>query len=125
MLDLLEDYLNMKGYHYGRLDGSTNRVLRWVSDCAVRTSALSVMYMFTSDRRCSRLQVYLKNFNEPGSDQFVFLCSTRAGGLGVNLQTADTAILFDTDWNPQPDLQVVGTRAARLQQLQRPDCCAW
>ena len=43
----------------------------------------------------------------PGSDVFLFLMSTRAGGLGVNLQTADTCVLFDSDWNPQADLQAM------------------
>jgi hypothetical protein len=36
----------------------------------------------------------------------IFLASTRSGGLGLNLQTADTVILYDSDWNPQWDLQV-------------------
>ena len=51
--------------------------------------------------------VDINSFNAPGSKLFVFLMSTRAGGLGVNLQTADTAILYDSDWNPQPDLQAM------------------
>ncbi|KAK4811112.1 hypothetical protein QYF61_016398 [Mycteria americana] len=42
----------------------------------------------------------LKKFNEPGSQYFIFLLSTRAGGLGLNLQAADTVIIFDSDWNP-------------------------
>ena len=44
-------------------------------------------------------------FNKEGSEKFIFLLSTRAGGLGINLATADTVILYDSDWNPQVDLQ--------------------
>ena len=40
-------------------------------------------------------------FNQPGSDVFLYILNTRAGGLGVNLQTADTCIIYDSDWNPQ------------------------
>lgn len=42
----------------------------------------------------------LKRFNDPASEFFLFLLSTRAGGLGLNLQAADTVIIFDSDWNP-------------------------
>ena len=73
-LDLLEDFLKSRQYKYCRLDGSTNRVQRTVD---------------------------INAFNMPGSTRFVFLMSTRAGGLGINCQTADTCILFDSDWNPQ------------------------
>ena len=50
----------------------------------------------------------LKQFNNPNSDIFIFLLSTRAGGLGLNLQTADTFIIFDSYWIPHPDLQAQG-----------------
>ncbi|KNC76034.1 hypothetical protein SARC_11453, partial [Sphaeroforma arctica JP610] len=80
MLDLLEDFLYLKGYRFVRLDGGTNRIQRMIN---------------------------IGQFNAPGSVVFVFLLSTRAGGLGVNLQTADTCILYDSDWNPQADLQAM------------------
>jgi SWI/SNF-related matrix-associated actin-dependent regulator of chromatin subfamily A member 5 len=80
VLDILTDYLELRGYEYCRLDGQTNRVQR---------------------------QVSINSFNAPNSPIFAFLLSTRAGGLGVNLQTADTVILYDSDWNPQQDLQAM------------------
>lgn len=49
----------------------------------------------------------LTDFNKPDSPYFIFALSTRAGGLGLNLQTADTVIMFDSDWNPQMDQQVI------------------
>lgn len=57
----------------------------------------------------------MERFNAPNSPYFVFVLSTRAGGLGLNLQTADTVILFDSDWNPQIDLQAQD-RAHRIGQ---------
>ena len=79
-LDLLDDVLRFRGYEFSRLDGGTNRVQRTVD---------------------------IQSFNAPNSSVFLFLMSTHAGGLGVNLQTADTCILFDSDWNPQADLQAM------------------
>lgn len=52
-------------------------------------------------------QVSINAFNEPNSSKFVFMLSTRAGGLGINLATADVVIIYDSDWNPQVDLQAM------------------
>ncbi|KAG7281626.1 hypothetical protein CRUP_019138 [Coryphaenoides rupestris] len=57
----------------------------------------------------------LKSFNDPESQYFIFLLSTRAGGLGLNLQSADTVVIFDSDWNPHQDLQAQD-RAHRIGQ---------
>jgi len=78
VLDILEDYMVMRGYQYCRIDGNT--------DYNVRESSID-------------------DFNAPNSEKFCFILSTRAGGLGINLQTADICILYDSDWNPQADLQ--------------------
>ena len=88
MLDILEDYMFDKQYQYCRIDGST--------DSDVRKESIDA-------------------FNKPDSEKFVFLLSTRAGGLGINLATADTVIIFDSDWNPQMDLQAQD-RAHRIGQ---------
>ncbi|XP_061349130.1 ISWI chromatin-remodeling complex ATPase CHR11-like isoform X1 [Gastrolobium bilobum] len=88
LLDILEDYLMYCGYQYCRIDGNTGG----------------------EDRDAS-----IEAFNKPGSEKFVFLLSTRAGGLGINLATADVVILYDSDWNPQADLQAQD-RAHRIGQ---------
>ena len=88
LLDVLEDYMMMKGYEYCRIDGNTKG----------------------EDRDGA-----MEEFNRPGSSKFVFLLSTRAGGLGINLPTADVVILYDSDWNPQVDLQAQD-RAHRIGQ---------
>ncbi|KAK8455244.1 hypothetical protein SEVIR_4G112300v4 [Setaria viridis] len=88
LLDVMEDYLVWKKYKYLRLDGHTSGHER---------GAL------------------IDKFNDPNSQAFIFLLSIRAGGVGVNLQAADTVIIFDTDWNPQVDLQAQA-RAHRIGQ---------
>nr|XP_027204103.1 chromodomain-helicase-DNA-binding protein Mi-2 homolog [Dermatophagoides pteronyssinus] len=88
MLDILEDFLEGEGYKYERIDGGITGSLR---------------------------QEAIDRFNAPGAQQFCFLLSTRAGGLGINLATADTVVIYDSDWNPHNDIQAF-SRAHRIGQ---------
>ena len=88
LLDILEDYCFMRSYTYCRIDGQTGGDVR---------------------------DAMIEDFNSKGSDKFIFLLSTRAGGLGINLTAADCVVLYDSDWNPQMDLQAQD-RAHRLGQ---------
>ncbi|XP_072376431.1 chromatin-remodeling complex ATPase chain Iswi [Diabrotica undecimpunctata] len=88
MLDILEDYCHWRQYQYCRLDGQTPH----------------------EDR-----QRQINEYNEENSQKFIFMLSTRAGGLGINLATADVVIIYDSDWNPQMDLQAMD-RAHRIGQ---------
>ena len=88
MLDIIGQYLSLKNYQFQRLDGTVD----------------------SSSRRQA-----IDHFNSPDSTDFCFLLSTRAGGLGINLMTANQVILFDSDWNPQADLQAMA-RAHRIGQ---------
>lgn len=63
----------------------------------------------------------IDRFNAANSSRFCFLLSTRAGGLGINLATADTVIIYDSDWNPHADLQAMA-RAHRLGQKNKVRC---
>ena len=74
MLELLEELLRFNKFNYERLDGSTS---------------------------ASSRQAAVNRFNKKSYNKFVMLLSTRAGGLGLNLTSADTVIIFDSDWNPQ------------------------
>jgi chromodomain-helicase-DNA-binding protein 7 len=78
LLDILQDYLVPIGYKFLRMDGSVKGTLR---------------------------QQLIDQFNAEGSEFFIFLPCARAGGLGINLNAVDTVIIFDSDWNPQNDLQ--------------------
>jgi len=73
MLDILEDYLLMRGYKYFRLDGETE----------------------LEDR-----ERMINEFTAPDSEAFIFLISTRAGGLGINLVSANHVVIYDSDFNP-------------------------
>uniref|UniRef100_A0A6N2N8A0 CHD3-type chromatin-remodeling factor PICKLE n=1 Tax=Salix viminalis TaxID=40686 RepID=A0A6N2N8A0_SALVM len=91
MLDLLEDYCTHMKWMYERIDGKVGGAER---------------------------QVRIDRFNAKNSSRFCFLLSTRAGGLGINLATADTVIIYDSDWNPHADLQAMA-RAHRLGQTNK------
>ena len=92
MLDILEDYCIYLGEHkYCRIDGGTAH----------------------EDRIAA-----IDEFNKEDSEKFLFLLTTRAGGLGINLTSADIVILFDSDWNPQADLQAMD-RAHRIGQTKQ------
>ncbi|ORX90888.1 hypothetical protein K493DRAFT_229389 [Basidiobolus meristosporus CBS 931.73] len=88
MLDILEDYLVCEDYKFLRIDGATPGEVR---------------------------QQYIDAYNKPDSEYFVFLLSTRAGGVGLNLASADTVIIYDPDFNPHADMQAI-SRAHRFGQ---------
>ena len=91
VLDILEDYCVFRDHKYCRIDGSTAH----------------------EDRIAA-----IDDYNRPGSEKFIFLLTTRAGGLGINLTSADIVVLFDSDWNPQADLQAMD-RAHRIGQTKQ------
>lgn len=91
VLDILEDYCLFRQYKYCRIDGGTAH----------------------EDRIAA-----IDEYNKPGSERFIFLLTTRAGGLGINLTTADIVVLYDSDWNPQADLQAMD-RAHRIGQTKQ------
>ncbi|CAE6466482.1 unnamed protein product [Rhizoctonia solani] len=91
VLDILEDYCLFRSYQYCRIDGGTAH----------------------EDRIAA-----IDEYNKPGSEKFIFLLTTRAGGLGINLTTADIVVLYDSDWNPQADLQAMD-RAHRIGQTKQ------
>jgi SWI/SNF-related matrix-associated actin-dependent regulator of chromatin subfamily A member 5 len=88
LLDILEDYCYFRDYEYCRIDGSTSHE--------------------------DRIEA-IDQYNGENSEKFIFLLTTRAGGLGINLTSADIVILYDSDWNPQADLQAMD-RAHRIGQ---------
>ncbi|KAH9817990.1 SNF2 family N-terminal domain-containing protein [Melampsora americana] len=91
MLDILEDFLNLRSIGFLRLDGGTSR-----------------------PRRSLNIRLFQNSF-QGQSPKPVFLISTSAGGLGINLTAADTVVLYDSSWNPQVDIQAIA-RAHRIGQ---------
>lgn len=88
MLALLEDYLRTRGYRYEKIDGAVKSKER---------------------------QNAIDRFNDPSKKRDVFLLSTKAGGLGINLTSANVVVIYDSDWNPQNDVQATA-RAHRIGQ---------
>ena len=88
LLDILDDFLNYRGYKFCRIDGSTHYINR---------------------------ESQIEKFQAEDSDINIFILSTRAGGLGINLHAANTVIIYDSDWNPQVDIQAQD-RAHRIGQ---------
>ena len=78
VLNILEDFLRERGYKYERLDGRVHGAER---------------------------QASIDRFNDPNSEALVFLLCTKAGGVGLNLTAASVVVIYDSDWNPQNDLQ--------------------
>ncbi|KAI0881702.1 PHD/FYVE-zinc-finger like domain-containing protein [Annulohypoxylon maeteangense] len=93
-LDILEDFLNELGLQYGRIDGNLSALKK---------------------------QKQIDAFNAPDSPMFAMLLSTRAGGVGINLASADTVIIYDPDWNPHQDIQAI-SRAHRIGQKEKVLC---
>jgi chromodomain-helicase-DNA-binding protein 4 len=94
MLNIIEDFLDGMEMAYQRLDGQMGSLEK---------------------------QKRIDQFNAPDSPLFAFLLSTRAGGVGINLATADTVIILDPDWNPHQDLQAIA-RAHRIGQKKKVLC---
>ncbi|KAL7623461.1 hypothetical protein AAE478_007143 [Parahypoxylon ruwenzoriense] len=93
-LDIIEDFLNGLGLRHGRIDGNMSALKK---------------------------QKQIDAFNAPDSPLFAMLLSTRAGGVGINLATADTVIIYDPDWNPHQDIQAI-SRAHRIGQREKVLC---
>lgn len=91
LLDILEDYCVFRDFKYCRIDGGTAHE--------------------------DRIKA-IDDYNKPDSEKFIFLLTTRAGGLGINLTSADIVVLYDSDWNPQADLQAMD-RAHRIGQTKQ------
>jgi SNF2 family DNA or RNA helicase len=101
MLDILEDYSLWRGYNVRTIQLlnfflNWTRYLKFLQYCRLDGSTPH------EDRHRQ-----IEEFNAPDSQKFLFMLSTRAGGLGINLATADIVVLFDSDWNPQMDLQAM------------------
>jgi len=104
MLDILEDFLSLRQIEFLRLDGSTPVARR---NLAIRIFQQSKSMDLLKSHGCSTPRIVP-----------IFLISTKAGGLGINLTAADTVVLYDSSWNPQVDIQAIA-RAHRIGQTKK------
>lgn len=120
LMTIMEDYFAYRNFKYLRLDGKTAACvcgcvcvhasaqdsLWWHFFFPFCVSSFPVCLLFSNTfltsgtTKAEDRGMLLKTFNDPESEYFIFLLSTRAGGLGLNLQSADTVVIFDSDWNP-------------------------
>lgn len=124
-----QDYCAYRGWTWCRLDGSTSSSDREAMMSEYKCALVALPDSLSACTSAARLRVRTSSADvshtdamlcilacsRPGSEIFLFMLSTRAGGLGINLYTADTVILYDSDWNPQVDLQAQD-RAHRIGQ---------
>ncbi|KAK7293403.1 hypothetical protein RJT34_16268 [Clitoria ternatea] len=104
-LDILQDFLELRKYSYERLDGSVRAEERFAAIRSFSNSSTSMHLNSEVDQ----------------NEAFVFMISTRAGGVGLNLVAADTVIFYEQDWNPQVDKQAL-QRAHRIGQMNHVLC---
>lgn len=121
MLDILEDYCSYRQFSYERLDGGVTGDKRQVGGdvlagvdrcthilvdhCVYAYIFLYFVIIYTNASMSACPQSAIDRYCREGSDRFIFLLCTRAGGVGINLTAADTVVIFDSDWNPQQDIQ--------------------
>jgi hypothetical protein len=91
VLNIVEDFLRGEGYKYLRLVTISTPVLHVNTD---------INPFEDGNTKQGDRQKGMDEFNKPNSDVFIYMLTTRAGGVGINLYTADTVIIFDPDFNP-------------------------
>lgn len=115
LMTIMEDYFAYRTFKYLRLDG---KILISASFLFLNISLDFLFFhhpFMAGTTKAEDRGMLLKTFNSPESEYFIFLLSTRAGGLGLNLQSADTVVIFDSDWNPhQVRLWILEKKAIKV-----------
>jgi hypothetical protein len=115
-LNIIEDFLNFRGFTNERIDGSiqvgsTTLAFRFSQSLLALSllphiHSLCIAFLRSLPYQGHERQAVIDRFCRPKSNVFVMMLSTKAGGVGINLTAADTVIIYDSDWNPQNDIQV-------------------